>query len=100
MNTMTEDEARKRWCPMARVSSASAGNRGVATIAVNGDQTECPSITFGALCIAAQCMAWRWAPDDDDWVDEQIRVPGAPSYTTQNVPPRRGYCGAFGRPDE
>ena len=103
MSTMTETEAREKWCPMARTPSM---------VGMDGDPCGggYPAINRrpgGRLpppapcrCIASACMAWRWAPDDDDWVDEQIRVPGAPSYTTQNVPPRRGYCGAFGRPDE
>ena len=39
MNTMTETEARERWCPMAREMTAW--------------DKDCK-------CIASKCMAWRW----------------------------------------
>ena len=41
---MTEEEAKQKWCPMARVHGMeSAGNR-----------------IDHANCIASDCMAWVW----------------------------------------
>ena len=51
MNTMTEDEAKKKWCPMYRVSvepNGSADNRG------NIDTVD------NYRCLASFCMAWQW----------------------------------------
>jgi len=48
---MTEDEAKKKWCPMYRVSvetRGSADNRG------NIDTVN------NYKCLASFCMAWRW----------------------------------------
>jgi len=51
MNTMTEDEAKKKWCPMYRVSvepNGSADNRGKYDTVNN------------YRCLASFCMAWQW----------------------------------------
>jgi hypothetical protein len=39
---MTEDEAKQKWCPMAR-GLENGGN-------------------YGASCIASACMMWQWIP--------------------------------------
>ncbi len=48
---MTEDEAKKKWCPMVRTGL-------VAGMAVNhhigGDVDDCNR------CIGSGCMMWRW----------------------------------------
>jgi hypothetical protein len=61
---MTEDEAKKKWCPFTRlltvdkntgepVSGSAAGyNR----MPFEFEQAVLPS----AVCIGSQCMAWRW----------------------------------------
>jgi hypothetical protein len=69
---LTEQEAKTRWCPMARVALA-GGDR------TNRNGTRC--------CIGSACMAWRW-------VDRGLQQhPPVPSHITD------GYCGAFGRPE-
>lgn len=62
---MTEDEARRKWCPFARVPDG--GNVPGAVTATNrhaGRKTGAdgkPRILRGnAMCIASECMAWRW----------------------------------------
>jgi len=71
---MLEDDARKKWCPMARILSA-----GDFFISTNGKEQ-----TIGydlkrqkelTQCIASDCMMWRWIGDKKD---------------------RDGYCGLAG----
>ena len=65
---MTEDEAKQRWCPMARVNRKIAmGNR------VQFDDGTWDT-AVGSRCIASGCMMWR---------------------TTSS---QHGYCGLAGRP--
>lgn len=69
---MTEDEARKKWCPHVRFGNEAGCNRNTA-----------PEGSGGALtnCIASECMAWRWA-----WVS------GWPDHFSVT----HGYCGLAG----
>jgi hypothetical protein len=68
----TEDEARKLWCPMARMSDADlpAYNRFTEedTYKVVFNPSNC-------RCIASECAMWRWL---DDWQEN-------------------GYCGLAGK---
>ena len=86
MNTLTEDEARTKWCPMARVRDGDAGsyNRWITV----RDDHGCRET---AWCIASACMAWRWHAE---------RQEGFIPAGWDDPEPTRGYCGAFGRPDQ
>lgn len=97
---MTEEEAKTKWCPFARVvqpagdwAPAPAGNReimGGAVGALNGAN----------LCIASACMAWRWeyAPDGSF----NTRMEGPHLTVVERVPnlarTESGYCGLAGSP--
>ena len=101
---MTEDEAKTKWCPMAKGPWVETVNRGRAT-------EDC-------LCIASACMAWRWLPlmaDDayaeavkkaaNDIGDKSERRHKAAKHVNANrtqygLPdkPFRGYCGLAGEP--
>jgi hypothetical protein len=48
---MTEEEAKGKWCPMAKVASIDGDG-------VNRRHDGAPN--RGAICIASSCMAWRW----------------------------------------
>ena len=48
---MTEDEAKKKWCPMVRDGIEPMGNTA-------GDENRIPD---WSLCIASDCMMWRWS---------------------------------------
>lgn len=63
---MTEDEARTKWCPMARTDAPTGGSH-------NRDYKDWPV----GMCIASDCMMWWW-----DY-----------NYDGSNYNPKRGYCG-------
>jgi hypothetical protein len=72
-NFLTEDEAKTKWCPLARASSENDGQG--TTINRGANPSGKPDID--CMCIASACMAWRKMKD--------------------NVGRPEGYCGAFGR---
>lgn len=66
---MTEDEARTKWCPFARVPHEALDREPVYSSdnverftkrAVTVNRSESGTVKVGALCIASACMAWRW----------------------------------------
>lgn len=84
---MTEDEAKTRWCPHARVSMATdraatpAHNRSINVIGSRGD-AEVQTNPAYARCLGSACMAWRVRTDHGD----------------QGGSVREGYCGLAGSP--
>lgn len=50
----TENEAKNKWCPFARVGVYHGG----ACTAVNRHPE--PSVREDTKCIGSGCMAWRW----------------------------------------
>ncbi len=94
MTFLTEPEARKRLCPIARVSGA-----------------EKPS----ARCVGSSCVLWRWQPvmsDDPAFklaVSVVMKNGASPNAATAKVwanrekygvptEPYRGWCGLGGEP--
>jgi len=61
---MTEDEAKRRWCPFANQAAVSAFRIISPAGAGSGAHT---------CCIASSCMAWRWTSAERDIIetDEQ-----------------------------
>lgn len=82
--TLTEDEAKKKWCPFVRFATIPDGafiynNRvnsteDIAKLYSPGDP-DGPS-----RCIASACMAWHWR------------------YGRNHNSSDQGFCGAFGDP--
>jgi hypothetical protein len=75
---MTEEEAKTKWCPYARVESWSS--EGTATGA-NFNRTIIDSNPPEARCIGSTCMAWRkhkYGQIEGERID--------------------GYCGLAGKP--
>ena len=76
MSILTQEQAKGRWCPLARVLWTSLGTMeddGVAGASYNR------TIPDDSLCIASGCMAWR-----------PVERPGSDVEV--------GFCGAFGKP--
>lgn len=72
---MTEDEAKTKWCPFARVAVYTRG--GFASdrsdpVVVNRDSTDTRTSPDGATgCLGSGCMAWRWT---DLYSEPDVRV--------------------------
>lgn len=73
--SVTEEEAKGRWCPFARVLRSSP--TGLAGVNRDGDRIDPRTICFGSAC-----MAWR--KDHDSNYDGKGNL--------------RGYCGLAGKP--
>lgn len=98
---MTEDEAKTKWCPFARIMDwngphePTGNNRGVA--AVNRAQDD----DAGTRCIASACMAWRERKRlvlrTEPWPEKETT--GAPVMPSgADVVIDGGYCGLAGAP--
>ncbi len=108
---MTEDDAKTKWCPHARILGQGRDLDGCAVAGtVNRGQG------FEARCIASACMAWRWQLERlgenkiqaikryreenagvdlkgaKDWVEAH------PEYVRQPIAARQGFCGLAGAP--
>lgn len=86
MTAITEDEAKKKWCPLTRVAEPQRfGSQDsmcpVAGVNRGSDAMKETVWQPNALCIGSACMAWRW----------HKRAEG-------DVAGPFGYCGAFGEP--
>ena len=105
----TEDEAREKWCPFARiiqvvpaVAENKGRERGLAgfitseasynrvSMATDWDEDGL-SVTRKQMtpcrCIASECMSWRWAKELTAEQVAKVDYEG------------RGYCGLAGKPD-
>lgn len=56
---MTEDEAKAKWCPLARVWDIGMDRAPVSfnRVEYGINRLEVPD---SALCLGSGCMAWRW----------------------------------------
>ena len=76
---MTEDEARKKWCPMVRWTSHDCEAKYADPFENRGEACN---------CIASECMMWQWEKgtaivDGGLQADVQLDI---------------GYCGLAGKP--
>lgn len=80
---MTEDEAKTKWCPHARVGNG-------------GNRDTIPSAT-AYFCRASACMAWRWKfRDTTSDHHPMMAVYPQPKRTYERT--EDGYCGLAGAP--
>lgn len=96
---ITEREAKEKWCPQARVAYGKHMNDGrwhlyshqPACNAVFRNRSDDGSVKddyHRLKCIGSECMAWRWSEKN------AVEVP-----MTGDIGDRKGYCGAYGKPD-
>ena len=76
---MTEDEAKTKWCPFVRQST---------TVSATYNRTDSGGAPKSCLCIAGDCMAWRWLADYTPNAKGQMR----------KIQTAYGYCGLAGKP--
>lgn len=94
---MTEEEAKTKWCPFARVKTWTAENGGgVPDNAASANRTHQGRQITGSSCIASACMAWRWGNEADGETPayRTTRVKDSPGHF-DNAP--LGYCGLAGK---
>jgi hypothetical protein len=97
---MTEDEARTKWCPFARViengSASGAHNR---VQLPTGRDVRVPVAGF---CLASTCMAWRQVYTTVVVDGRGVIVPNQATwggdYERKDIV-SGGYCGLAGRPE-
>lgn len=112
---LTEQEARKKWCPYVRHEGAVGPfNRGTFFGPLNEHQHNNGTL---CNCIASDCMSWRWIepaerlgptrvhPDvlRDYWKGWVVTdsVPdgrGFVEISPPTPPAQRGFCGLAGKP--
>jgi hypothetical protein len=85
---ITEEEAKRKWCPLARAGDNHDSRRVGVNRCGNAADMDC-------FCIASACMAWRKA--------DQIGIGPNGEKRDRDMDGRtrwvdRGYCGAFGSP--
>lgn len=95
---MTEDEARQKWCPMARLTVLNKALPDVATPSFNraaGSDADGKAVDLfdsNLTCIASDCMAWR-ATDSE--YEPELSHEGTAVRVPQEDKPA-GYCGLAG----
>lgn len=94
---MTEEDAKTKWCPFARVITTnlkSAGNRlfmwGTPEMPAQPAYKPAALEMHGSKCLGSACMAWRVVT-----VNELSEVVFA---GTREGKPGTGYCGLAGKP--
>lgn len=93
---MTEDEAKTKWCPFARVVPTTEAGGVIPEAAQSAGYNRGSAVLgppLGTLCLASRCAAWRWVPSRPITADE---LAGHESPHRDAV--RRGYCGLAGSP--
>ena len=91
MMNITEEEAKTKWCPLARIAAIGSAGSVSANRVSDGKNID----TSRSLCIASECMAWCWDNRKVGHDPEYAGIAAAIKFTKDN--PLRGHCGAFGK---
>lgn len=84
---MTEEEAKTKWCPFARVVAYTAREAGQAAFNRACGPNDGANTRPAALCFGSACMAWRTA--------QVGRVLPGDEHKTYR---EQGFCGLAGAP--
>lgn len=91
---LTEKEAQARWCPYGRqvalMGSTKDKDGTIVGMPVSFNRQPNGDVPS---CLGSLCMAWRWARPN------KVREIDLTTGELIDDGPRKGYCGAFGRPD-
>ena len=94
---MTEDEAKTKWCPFARVVLADPDKESRAIVphhaAYNMTKLIGEDDRSYVPCIASTCMAWRWRTVANPAARHNIYSNPNPEGITSTAD---GYCGLAG----
>ena len=89
----TEEQASEKWCPMVRMSATDNPCEG------NHAANRTSDCRILGLCIASDCMAWRWGKDawqrPDGFIMEVDKEPRGFGSGGKWV--KRGHCGLAGQ---
>lgn len=112
---MTEDDAKTKWCPFARLLAETYTRQGEFQVSTgysynrspDPDEDRAPYLPDGASCIGSSCMAWRWtaqmatvtsAPDPKrQFVAEKAHYDNHAAWHVEALP-AQGHCGLAGSP--
>ena len=108
---VTEEEAKKKWCPLFAILMGLGGIAGVRDI---------KTLHTATFCNASDCMMWRWTEKPwerlEDWTCNhsalcKVELHKDDAYDLDECPecgadivgnykpvPGKGYCGLGGRP--
>lgn len=105
---MTEDEAKTKWCPFARVEGPWNGgsptiNRGVHDAEYDEEDNRLPErpgsrLPPQSLCIASACMAWRTRSIRTHVNHIHRDGTAAVAKQPEDIVTADGFCGLAGAP--
>jgi len=91
---VTEEEAKTKWCPFARVATIEGGRKYIAPPPVYNrvvfDGVELSADLKSACCVASTCMAWR-----TEMIGGFTHM--ETGETHGEAPSGKGYCGLAGK---
>jgi hypothetical protein len=102
MMTLTEAEAKTKWCPQARIIAGEVSLGG--KVSFQGGQTafnvamdtDNGNRSYMGVCAGSACMMWRWhepwtsSTEEGQGGDLVLRLSRKPGE------PKRGFCGLAG----
>lgn len=105
---MTEQEAKEKWCPFARVAfgwNEAFRDSEQAVAATVNRCGEGHALSASTQCIGSACMAWRWnkepIPAGTDMIERTDRHARGDTFVIKAAAhdiPGEGYCGLAGKP--
>ena len=92
---LTEDDAKTKWSPFARVALGWAEGVQAVGAAVNRSPDWHPLATQ-SNCIGSACMAWRWNMEWESATEEGHGGDLVVRLKRRRGDPKTGYCGLAG----